>query len=119
MNRKLIIFILLIVGLIGSYRLMRPGYFSMQDDMHVFRLQQYDQCWQDLQIPCRRITEGGFGYGYPLYNFYSPLPYAVGEIFHLVGFSYIDSIKLVFITTSFIRPIGIFLLSSLFFGPGG
>jgi len=119
MKNKLIIFILLLTGFLGCYRLMRPGYFSMQDDMHVFRLQQYDQCLQDSQIPCRRITEGGFGYGYPLYNFYSPLSYTLGEVFHLIGFSYIDSIKLVFITTSFIRPIGIFLLSSLFFGPGG
>jgi len=119
MNKKFILLIIFILGLIGSYRLFRPGYFSMQDDMHIFRLQQFDQCIHDLQIPCRYIAEGGFGYGYPLFNFYSPLPYVVGEIFHLIGFSFIDSIKIVFIITSFIRPIGIYLLSSFFFGSGG
>ncbi|MFA4827228.1 MAG: hypothetical protein WC596_03205 [Candidatus Shapirobacteria bacterium] len=119
MNKKFILFIIFALGLIGSYRLFRPGYFSMQDDMHVFRLQQLDICVHDGQIPCRYVPDGGFGYGYPLFNFYSPLPYAIGEIFHFAGFPYIDSIKLVFILTSFIRPVGIFLLSSLFFGPGG
>lgn len=119
MNKKFILIIIFLLGLIGSYRLFRPGYFSMQDDMHIFRLEQFDQCLHDGQIPCRYIAEGGLGYGFPLFNFYSPLPYAVGEIFHLVGFSFIDSIKLVFILTSFFRPVGIFLLSSIFFGTGG
>jgi hypothetical protein len=119
MNKNFILLIIFALGLIGSYRLFRPGYFSMQDDMHIFRLEQFDQCAKDGQIPCRYIAEGGLGYGYPLFNFYSPLPYLLGETFHLVGFSFIDSIKLVFILTSLIRPIGIFLLSSIFFGTSG
>lgn len=117
--KKLIILFIFLLGLIGSYRLMRPGYFSMQDDMHVFRLQQLDKCFHDGQIPCRYVPDAGMGYSYPLFNFYSPLPYIIGEIFHLVGFSLIDSIKIVFIITSFIRPVGIFLLSSFLFGSTG
>lgn len=116
MKNKLIIIAILILGLVGSYRLFRPGYPSMQDDMHVFRLQQYTQCINDHQLPCRRITEGGFGYGYPLFNFYSPLPYSIAHLFHSLGASYLDSIKLVLILTSLIRPIGMFLFSRLFFG---
>ncbi len=119
MKNKLVIIIIFLLGLIGSYRLFRTGYPSMQDDMHVFRLQQYTQCIEDHQVPCRRISEGGFGYGYPLFNFYSPLPYGLGHLFHSVGFSYLDSVKLVFILTSFIRPIGMFLFSRLFFGSAG
>lgn len=119
MNKIFIILIIFTLGLIGSYRLFRPGYFSMQDDMHIFRLQQLDQCVHDGQIPCRYISIGGLGYGYPLFNFYSPLPYVIGEGFHLASFSFIDSTKLVFILTSFVRPIGIFLLSSIFFGTSG
>lgn len=119
MNKKIIIFVIFILGLIGSYRLFRPGYFSMQDDIHIFRLQQFDKCVSDFQIPCRMIPDGGMGYGYPLFNFYPPAPYALAEIFHLVGFSFINSIKIVFIATSLIRPLGMFLLSSFFFGPAG
>lgn len=117
--KKIIITIILFLGLVGSYRLLRPGFFSMQDDMHIFRLQQFDQCFHDGQIPCRYIADGGMGYGYPLFNFYSPFPYIIGEIFHLIGFSYINSIKAVFVITSFIRPLGIYLLSSFFFGTTG
>lgn len=111
--------ILIAFSLLVSYRLIRPGYFSMQDDIHVFRLQQFDQCLKDGQIPCRHIADGGLGYGYPLFNYYSPLPYAFAESFHLIGFSFIDSLKVSFIAPNFIRSISMFLLGNSFFGPIG
>jgi len=116
MNKKIIYLILTAVALFSSWRLFRPGYPSMQDDIQVFRLQQFDQCLKDKQIPCRYISGGGLGYGYPLYNFYSPLPYAVAESFHLLGFSFINSIKIAFIIPAFLRVFGMFLFSSIFFG---
>ncbi|HEX8923465.1 MAG TPA: hypothetical protein VF828_01885 [Patescibacteria group bacterium] len=117
-NRYSLIIVFLI-ALLSSYRLFLPGYFSMQDDMHVFRLQQFDQCVRDLQIPCRHIADGGFGYGYPLYNYYSPFPYAYAEVFHLLGFSFIDSLKISFITPNFIRAFSMYLLGTALFGPAG
>lgn len=116
---KIKILILIILSLFSSWRLFRSGYPSMQDDIQVFRLQQYDQCQKDGQIPCRYISDGGMGYGYPLYNFYSPLPYGVSESFHLIGFSYIDSIKISFIVSIFLKTFGMFLLASTFFGSYG
>lgn len=114
-NSRLIWLFLLILGLSTTWRLLRPGFFSMQDDMQVFRLQQLDQCLGDGQIPCRYIRDGGLGYGYPLYDFYPPLPYYTAEIFHLAGFSYIDSLKIVYIIPGFIRPLGMFLLAASIF----
>lgn len=119
MKNKIIILILLLLSFLSSWRLFRTGYPSMQDDIQIFRLQQFDQCLKDGQIPCRYIANGGLGYGYPLYNFYSPLPYGVAEIFHLFGFSYIDSIKISFIIPSFLRTFGMFFLASAFFGTSG
>lgn len=119
MNKKIIIFILIIISLFSSWRLLRSGYPSMQDDIQIFRLQQFDQCLKDAQIPCRYISDGGLGYGYPLYNFYSPLPYAIAEFFHLLGFSFINSIKTVFIIPAFLRSFGMYFFSSAFFGPLG
>lgn len=116
---NLVLLIPLLFALLASYRLWRPGYFSMQDDMHVFRLAQYHQCVLDRQIPCRLISDGGLGYSYPLFNFYSPLPYAVAESFHLVGLTLIDSLKISFIIPFFIGSVGMYLLSSAFFGPVG
>ncbi len=119
MNKKIIYIILFAVSLFSSWRLFRPGYPSMQDDIQIFRLQQFDQCLKDGQIPCRYIANGGLGYGYPLYNFYSPLPYAVAESFHLLGLNFINSIKVVFIIPAFLRTFGMYLFSSAFFGPLG
>jgi len=108
-----------ILSLFTCYRLLRPGYFSMQDDTQIFRLQQFDQCLKDGQIPCRFIADGGLGYGYPLYNYYPPFVYALAEIFHLIGFSLINSIKLVFILGHITAGIGMFLLASSFWGNYG
>ena len=116
---NLLLLIPILFALLASHRLWRPGYFSMQDDIHVFRLSQFHQCVLDRQIPCRLIPDGGLGYTYPLFNFYSPLPYAVTEFFHLTGFSLIDSLKVSFIIPFFIGSVGMYLLSSSFFGPVG
>jgi len=107
---------ILITSLIPCLRLIRPGYFSMSDDMHVFRLQQFDQCLFDGQIPCRYIPQAGLGYGYPLFNFYSPLPYVLGEGFHLLGFSFINSIKSVFVLCSLLSGFSMFLLAKSYWG---
>jgi uncharacterized membrane protein len=91
----------------------------MMDDMHVFRLQQFDQCLHDGQIPCRFISDGGMGYGYPLFNYYSPLPYSIAEGFHLIGFSFINSLKITFASCHLIGVLGMFLFASLFWGETG
>ena len=116
---KIKIILLIIISLLSSWRFFRPGYPSMQDDIQVFRLQQFDHCIRDGQNPCRYVDDGGLGYGYPLYNFYSPLPYIVAEGSHLLGLSYINSIKVAFIIPSFIRTFGMYLLASAFFGSAG
>ena len=117
--KKYLILIPILFGVLASHRLFRPGFFSMQDDMHVFRLSQFDQCVKDLQIPCRLVTDGGLGYSYPLFNFYSPLPYAFAESFHLTGASLINSLKISFITPYIIGAVGMYLLSNKLFGPVG
>jgi hypothetical protein len=95
---------------------MRPGYFSMMDEMHVFRLDQFDQCLKDGQIPCRFIKDGGMGYGYPLFNYYSPLVYGIAEGLHLVGFSLINSLKITFALCHIIGIFGMYFFASLFWG---
>lgn len=114
-NIILLIFLFLI-SIITFYRLFRPGYFSMMDDMHVFRLDQFDKCLKDHQIPCRFIQDGGMGYGYPLFNYYSPLVYSIAEGFHLIGFSLINSLKITFALCHIIGIFGMYFFASLFWG---
>jgi hypothetical protein len=97
-------------------RLVRPGFYRMFDDMQVIRVEQMDKCFRDGQIPCRWVPDLGFGYGYPLYIYYSPLSYYVMEIAHLAGLSFIGAVKFGFILSVFLSAIFMYKLSNIFFG---
>lgn len=97
-HRKLFFAIVLFILILPSFvTLIRSGFFPMQDDIQAFRLYEMDKCVKDLQIPCRWVPDMGYEYGYPQFNYYAPFPYYVGEIFHLVGFQFIDVVKILFI----------------------
>ena len=55
-----------------------------------------DRVIKMLQFPPRYVPDLSFGFGYPLFNFVYPLPFYIAEFFHLVGFSLVNSVKLVF-----------------------
>lgn len=115
--KKFIWIILLIILIVPTFmKIIRPGFFPMQDMMQVFRSHELDKCVTDLQIPCRWIPDGGYGYGYPQFNFYAPGVYYLGEIFHLVGLPFIDSIKIVIILGFIVGAVGMYLLVKEFFG---
>ena len=74
------------VGLLAGRTLFGQGYFNMHDDLQMMRQLQMEKCFIDGQIPCRWVPDMGYGFGFPLFNFYPPLPYMVGELFRVVGF---------------------------------
>jgi hypothetical protein len=83
--------------------------------MQVIRVEQMDKCIKDGQIPCRWVPDLGYGYGYPLFQYYSPFPYYFMEAVHLTGFSFIDSVKIGFISSIYFSAIFFFLLARRFF----
>lgn len=111
--KKIFIFLfaLLIILIPTFLRMVQPGIFSTQD-FHFFRLFEFDKCVQNFQIPCRWAQDAGLGYGEPLFNFYAQLPYAFGEIFHLIGFQVIDSLKIVFTLSLILSGFSMFLLAN-------
>lgn len=97
-HRKLFFGVILFLLIIPSFvTLVRSGFFPMQDDIQAFRVYEMDKCFKDFQIPCRWVPDMGYEYGYPQFNYYAPFPYYVGEILHLVGFQFIDVVKILFI----------------------
>lgn len=110
------ILIIVVLSLFSWLSLLRPGYFSMHDDMHVMRTFQMDKCIKDGQIPCRWVPDLGYSYGYPLFNYYPPLLYYLSEGFHLAGFSLINSIKIVFGLGFTLSGIFMFFLAREFWG---
>ena len=89
--------LLFLIGLALTLSLLWPlfasNYFSHHDDVQIIRLHQMHECIKDFQIPCRWVPDLGGLYGYPLFNYYAPLPYYFGEIFYLLTGSLIFSVK--------------------------
>ena len=111
-KRNLII--IFIVSLVLGWQLLRPGYYAMHDDLQVMRLFEMDRCFENGQIPCRWVADLGQNYGQPLFNYYSALPYYLGEAFHLIGFSLVDTVKILFLLSLFLSGAFAYLLSREF-----
>jgi len=109
-----LILFLFVVSATLSLPLVKSGLFVIHDDQQVARLFLFDQALKTGQFPPRWVDELGFGFGYPLFVFYPPLVYMIGELFHLIGFSFIDSIKLVFFTSIFASGLAIYILAKEF-----
>lgn len=99
--------------------LLKTGYYNMHDDMQVIRQYEFEKCLSDGQIPCRWTPDLGYGYGYPLFNYYPPLPYIVGQLFRAFHFSILDSIKLTAALQIILSAQFMFLLARSLFGPLG
>ncbi len=109
-RKNIFVLIVILISIPSFYRMMQFGIHSMQD-FHLFRLYEFDKCIRSLQIPCRWAPDAGLGYGEPLFNFYGQLSYAVGEIFHLLGASFVDSLKILFIFSLVGSGVAMFFLA--------
>lgn len=117
MKKVLFLILFLILVLPTVWQTFLPGYFSMHDDLQVMRIFQMEKCLQDGQIPCRWAPDMAYGFGQPMFNFYSAFPYYLGILIKLLtSISIISSVKALFFIAIFASGIGMFLLSRKFFG---
>ena len=93
---KFIVPIILIFAIPTIWALFVKGFYGASDDIHIAWLFEMDRVLKLGQFPPRFVPDLSFGFGYPLFNFVFPLPFYLGEIFHLLSFSFVDSIKIVF-----------------------
>ncbi|KXK10838.1 MAG: 6-pyruvoyl-tetrahydropterin synthase related domain - membrane protein [Microgenomates bacterium OLB23] len=92
------------------------SYFTMHDDQHVARLYLLDQAINQGTLYPRWVDQLGFGFGYPLFNFYPPLIYYVAEFFRSVGFGYIVSIKLMLVVGALVGALGTYTFVKKLYG---
>jgi hypothetical protein len=98
LKSNIFFYVLLFLLVLPSFwSMIRSGFFPMQDDMQAFRLLEMSKCFNDFQIPCRWVPDMGYGYGYPQFNFYAPGVYYLGQVFHFLGFQFVDTVKILFI----------------------
>jgi hypothetical protein len=97
MNKHIFSLIVVILLAFIAYKpLFYNGYFPMHDDTQVARVVEMGRALNDGQFPVRWVSDLGYGYGYPIFNFYAPLPYYFGGFFYLMGFNALIATKLMF-----------------------
>src|SRR3989344_3007175 len=88
----------LILVLILSFWAIKPlfvnGFFPMHDDTQVARVFEMGKALRDGMFPVRWVQDLGYGYGYPIFNFYAPFAYYVGGLFNIIGFNALIATKM-------------------------
>jgi len=108
----LAILVLFIVGLPTIFPLFSKGFFPMHDDTQVARVVTMGKALRNGQFPVRWVSDLGYGYGYPIFNFYGPLPYYFGGFFYAIGFSGLLATKLMLIVGMISAAITMYFLAS-------
>lgn len=116
-NKSFFIGLILTASLL--WPLFRAPYFTHHDDVQVIRLYEIDKCVKDLQLPCRWVPDLGGLYGYPIFNYYAPLPYYFGEIFYLLSGNLLFAVKVMFLTPFIGAYIFMYLWARKFWGNKG
>lgn len=99
-----------------SWSLFRSDFFRFHDFTQGARIVEMTNALQDAHFPVIWSANLGYGYGMPLFEFYAPLPYYIGSLFYILGFSLINSIKAIIFIPSFFTAIGAYFLGKKLFG---
>jgi len=108
--------ILLVLSFFALAPFFHKGFFSMHDDTQVVRVSEMKDALADGQFPVRIVENLGYGFGYPIFNFYAPLPYYAGGLINLIGFDSLLSTKAMFVFGILLSAFTMFYLVSSFYG---
>jgi hypothetical protein len=119
-KNKILLNVILVVLLTlpAIISLLKPGFFPTDDgEWMVVRLSDFHRSVVAGQLPVRWAARLNNQFGYPVFNFLYPLSLYWGELFHLIGFSFVWSIKLVFIFSFILAAIFMYLFTAEAIGP--
>lgn len=90
-------FLLFFVSLIPLFGFFHPGLPVTHDGQdHVARIANFYRNLEEGSIIPRWAANLNWGYGHPILMFLYPLPSYIASLFHFMGFSLVDSTKIVF-----------------------
>jgi hypothetical protein len=115
--KKYPLLIIILLSIPSFAALFHKGFYGASDDLHIAWLHEMHEAIKTGQFPPRFVPDLSFGFGYPLFNFVFPLPFYIAEIFHLGGFSLVDSIKTVFLLSLPLSGVSMYLLLRRFSRP--
>jgi hypothetical protein len=98
--------------------LTAPGYFVYAHDArhYVYFLQMFDMSIRDGAWFPRWATDMVFGYGYPLWLILAPIPFYLGEAFHLIGMDFVSAVKMVDGLALFCSALGMYVFAKDVYG---
>ncbi|MEK7092150.1 MAG: 6-pyruvoyl-tetrahydropterin synthase-related protein [Patescibacteria group bacterium] len=107
---------ILVLSFFAVFSLTSSGYFPMHDDTQPSRVYQMQKSLSEGQFPVRWVGDLGYGYGYPIFNFYAPLPYYIGAVFSFFTVDVIFATKLMIIVGMLLSGFAMYLLGAEVFG---
>src|SRR3989344_7393935 len=113
------ILIVLILSFFSIKPLLMSGFFPIHDDTQVARVYEMGKALSDGMFPVRWVQDLGYGYGYPIFNFYAPLAYYVGGFFNVLGFDALVSTKIMMIIGIILSGVFMYLLARELWGKIG
>ncbi len=112
----LLIIILLFLSIPAIFPLFSQGFFPMHDDTQVARVSEMKDALSDGIFPVRWVENLGYGYGYPIFNFYAPFSYYIGGFFNILGFDSLIATKIMIGLGTLLAGVFMYLLAKEFWG---
>lgn len=115
-NHFLFLLILIVLTIPAIYSLMNNGFFQSDDgEWMIIRFSAFFQSLKDGQIPVRFLGRLNHGYGYPVANFLYPGFMYLGIPIHILGFGFVDTVKIILGLSMIVSAVFSFLwLSKIF-----
>lgn len=119
LKKLLPVFILLSLSYWSIQPFFATGFFSIHDDTQVQRVFEMKQSLADGMFPVRWVSDLGYNYGYPIFNFYAPFAYYVGGFLNLAGFDALIATKIMMVLGVLLAGVFMYFLAKEFWGKAG
>lgn len=92
------------------------GFFPIHDDAQVARVFEMGKSLSDGMFPVRWVSDLGYGYGYPVFNFYAPLAYYFGGMLTMIGLDALIATKIMIGIGMIVAGITMYLFAKQIWG---
>jgi len=114
---KRYLLLIVVLSLLALWPFFKKGFFESHDgEWMVIRFTAFHQTLTSGQFPVRFVDRLNNNYGYPVLNFLYPLSFYFAEIPKVLGFGFVDSIKIIFIISTIGSILAMYWALSQIFG---
>jgi len=119
LKRFLPYLLILVFAFFAFKPLLAPGFFPIHDNTQVARVYEMTQGLKDGMFPVRWSKDLGYGFGYPIFNYYDPLLYYAGGFVSILGADALSATKLMVILGILLSGFSMYLFAKEFWGKWG